>query len=83
MPVAVRLVEALALITIMGLVTCIGLCVVMAQHTLTMALTFLEPAADIANLVLIMTEKILVSSLLCLLSVTSSVTSALHAVGMA
>nr|NP_001286698.1 uncharacterized protein Dmel_CG34204, isoform B [Drosophila melanogaster]AHN56493.1 uncharacterized protein Dmel_CG34204, isoform B [Drosophila melanogaster] len=42
MPVAVRLVEVLTLITIMGLITCIGLSVILAQKTLSMTITFLE-----------------------------------------
>eukprot|EP00099_Drosophila_melanogaster_P001760 NP_001097401.1 uncharacterized protein Dmel_CG34204, isoform A [Drosophila melanogaster] len=83
MPVAVRLVEVLTLITIMGLITCIGLSVILAQKTLSMTITFLEPAANIANMVLVVTEKILVSSLLCVLSLTNAVGNALHVAGIA
>ncbi|KAH8373732.1 uncharacterized protein LOC110177771 [Drosophila serrata] len=83
MPVAVRLVEALTLITIMGMILCIGLSVVMAQHTISMIVTFLQPAANIANVALIVTEKILVSILLGLLALTNVVLKALSATGIA
>ncbi|XP_016928305.1 uncharacterized protein [Drosophila suzukii] len=83
MPVAVRLVETLTLITIMGLITCIGLSVILAQKTLSMTITFLEPAANIANMVLILTEKVLVSSLLCVLGLTNIVGNALQGAGIA
>ncbi|KAH8252334.1 hypothetical protein KR038_006905 [Drosophila bunnanda] len=78
MPVAVKLVEALTLITIMGMIICIGLSVVMAQHTISML-----PAADIANVALCVTEKILVSILLGLLALTNVVLKALSATGIA
>ncbi|EDW56689.1 uncharacterized protein LOC6615442 [Drosophila sechellia] len=83
MPVAVRLVEVLTLITIMGMIACIGLSVILAQKTLSMTITFLEPATNIADMVLVVTEKILVSSLLCVLSLTNAVGNALHVAGIA
>ncbi|EDV37072.1 uncharacterized protein Dana_GF13271 [Drosophila ananassae] len=83
MPVAVRLVEALTLITIMGLITCIGLSVILTQHTISLAVTFLEPAANIVDMALLVTEKILVSALLVVLRLTNTVGNALQAAGMA
>ncbi|KAH8290862.1 hypothetical protein KR054_006568 [Drosophila jambulina] len=83
MPVAVKLIEALTLITVMGMILCIGLSVVMAQHSLTIIITFMQPAANIANVALIVTEKILVSLLLGILTLTNSVVKALEATGMA
>ncbi|XP_017044958.1 uncharacterized protein LOC108090683 [Drosophila ficusphila] len=83
MPVAVRLVEALTLITIMGLITCIGLSVILAQKSLSLTITFIEPAANIANMALILTEKVLVSLLLCVLRLTNVVGNALQAAGIA
>ncbi|KAH8401803.1 hypothetical protein KR009_007924 [Drosophila setifemur] len=83
MPVAVRLVEALALITVMGLITSIGLSVILTQHTIRLTASFLEPAAKIADFVLMLTEKVLVSALLCVLRLTNVVGSALNAAGMA
>ncbi|XP_017018835.1 uncharacterized protein [Drosophila kikkawai] len=79
MPVAVKLVEALTLVTIMGVILCIGLSVVMAQHTISMIVTFLQPAANIANVALVVTEKILVSMLLGILTLTNVVLKALAA----
>jgi len=43
----------------------------------------IKPAANIANMVLVVTEKILVSSLLCVLSLTNAVGNALHVAGIA
>ncbi|KAH8308909.1 hypothetical protein KR059_003214 [Drosophila kikkawai] len=79
MPVAVKLVEALTLVTIMGVILCIGLSVIMAQHTISMIVTFLQPAANIANVALVVTEKILVSMLLGVLTLTNVVLKALAA----
>lgn len=42
MPVAVRLVEALALVTLMAMITCVSLGVVLAQRTLSLTITFIE-----------------------------------------
>ncbi|XP_017077667.1 uncharacterized protein LOC108112350 [Drosophila eugracilis] len=83
MPVAVRLMEVLTLITIMGLITCIGLSVILAQKTLSITITFLEPAANIADFILVLTEKVLVSSLFCVLKLTNVVVNALHMSGIA
>ncbi|KAH8253095.1 hypothetical protein KR032_003593 [Drosophila birchii] len=79
MLVAVKIIEALTLITIMGMILCIGLSVVMAKHTISVLVTFIEPAANIANVALMLTEKILVSLLLGLLTLTNVVVKALSA----
>lgn len=42
MPVAVRLVEALALVTLMAMITCVSLGVVLAQRALSLTITFIE-----------------------------------------
>ncbi|XP_068144633.1 uncharacterized protein [Drosophila tropicalis] len=42
MPVAVRLIEALALITVMGLITCVSLSVIVAQRTINVAISCIQ-----------------------------------------
>lgn len=42
MPVAVHLVEALALVTLMGMITCVSLGVVVAHQTLNLTILFIE-----------------------------------------
>ncbi|KAH8300342.1 hypothetical protein KR044_013253 [Drosophila immigrans] len=83
MPVAVRLVEALALVTLMALITCVSLGVVIAQRTLSLTITFIEPAANILDMLLIMTEKMLVGALVCTVTLINTVSSALHMIGIA
>ncbi|XP_030375664.1 uncharacterized protein LOC115624952 [Scaptodrosophila lebanonensis] len=83
MPVAVRLVEALTLITIMALIACVSLTVIVAQRTIFIAVTLLEPAVTIANILLIMTEKVLVGALLCMVTMINTVSNAIHSTGVA
>ncbi|XP_023173530.1 uncharacterized protein LOC111601257 [Drosophila hydei] len=83
MPVAVRLVEALAIVTLMALITCVSLCVVIAQHSLSLVVTFIEPAANILDVVLLMAEKLLVGALVCSATLINTVCCALHVIGFA
>ncbi|EDW74900.1 uncharacterized protein Dwil_GK15927 [Drosophila willistoni] len=83
MPVAVRLIEALALITVMGLITCVSLSVIVAQRTINVAISCIQPAANIASVFLLMTEKVLVGALNCVVGMINVVSNALHGTGVA
>ncbi|KRF79674.1 uncharacterized protein [Drosophila virilis] len=83
MPVAVRLVEALAIVTLMALITCVSLGVVIAQRTLSLTITFIEPAANILDVVLIMAEKMFIGALVSTVALINTVCGALHMIGFA
>lgn len=65
MPVAVRLVEALTLITIMGLITCIGLSVILTQHTISLAVTFIEVTSQLTVVLIISSKRVSARSEYC------------------
>ncbi|ALC40947.1 CG34204 [Drosophila busckii] len=83
MPVAIRMVEALALVTLMALITFVSLGVVIAQRTVSLAVTFIEPAANILDGVLIVTERMLVGTLVGVSALVNAVSIALHTAGIA
>ncbi|TDG42723.1 hypothetical protein AWZ03_010861 [Drosophila navojoa] len=67
----------------MALITCVSLCVVIAQQSLSLAITFIEPAANILDVVLIMAEKLLVGALVFSVTLINTVCCALHMIGIA
>ncbi|XP_033247948.1 uncharacterized protein LOC117188344 [Drosophila miranda] len=83
MAVAVRLVEALTLVTILGLIICLSLTVILAQRSISLIMTFLEPAANIAQFGLHVIEKILVYGLLSILRFVNTVAKTLRITGLA
>ncbi|XP_022222987.1 uncharacterized protein LOC111074496 [Drosophila obscura] len=83
MAVAVRLVEALTLITIMGLITCLSLSVSLAERAISVIMVFLQPAAYIVQFGLLFVEKILVYALLCILGFVNTVAKTLRVTGLA
>ncbi|BFG03665.1 uncharacterized protein DMAD_02864 [Drosophila madeirensis] len=83
MTVAVRLVEALTLITIMGLITCLSLSVILAERAISVIMTFLGPAASIVQFGLLFIEKILVYALLSILGFVNTVITTLRVTGLA
>ncbi|XP_032591058.1 uncharacterized protein LOC116805093 [Drosophila grimshawi] len=83
MPVAVRLVEALAIVTLMAIITCVSLGVVIAQRALSLTINFIEPAANILDMLLIITEKMLVGALAFTVTLINIVSNGLHMIGIA
>ncbi|XP_073840542.1 uncharacterized protein [Musca autumnalis] len=73
MPVAVRLVEVLTLVTLLGILTAFSMFVVLAQRLVFILLLLLTPLTYGIQILLRISEKILVTSLSGLLSVTNSV----------
>jgi len=70
MPVAVRLVEALALITVLGILTGFSIFVVLAQRTVTIAFALLNPLTQFVSMALSASEKILVNILTAIINLT-------------
>ncbi|SPP75418.1 uncharacterized protein LOC117586729 [Drosophila guanche] len=83
MAVAVRLVEVLTLITILGLITCLSLTVTLAERAISLIMTFLGPAASMVQFGLLFIEKILVYALLSILGFVKTVIATLRVTGLA
>ncbi|XP_005179916.2 uncharacterized protein LOC101895469 [Musca domestica] len=73
MPVAVRLVEVLTLVTLLGILTGFSIFIVIAQRLVFLLLLLLTPLTFVIHCLLSISEKILVGSLTGLLSVTNNV----------
>ncbi|KAI9588201.1 uncharacterized protein LOC119632709 [Glossina fuscipes] len=73
MPVAVRLVEVLALTTLLGILTGLAVFVVAAQRMMFLVLLLITPVTYVLYGLLYVSEKVMVTALSGLLVVTSSV----------
>ncbi|XP_061388147.1 uncharacterized protein LOC133323209 [Musca vetustissima] len=73
MPVAVRLVEVLTLVTLLGILTGFSIFIVVAQRLIFLLLLLITPLTYVIHSMLCLSEKILVVTLTGLLSVTNNV----------
>ncbi|XP_053957105.1 uncharacterized protein LOC129242562 [Anastrepha obliqua] len=75
MSVAVRLVEVLTLITLLGMLTGLSIVIVILQRVILVTLYLLGPITATVGGILYASEKILVGALMSILNLTSALGS--------
>ncbi|XP_018801519.1 PREDICTED: uncharacterized protein LOC108976711 [Bactrocera latifrons] len=75
MAVAVRLVEVLTLITLLGMLTGISIVIVILQRVIVVTLYLLGPITATVGGILYASEKILVGALMSILNLTTALST--------
>ncbi|XP_039964862.1 uncharacterized protein LOC126762976 [Bactrocera neohumeralis] len=75
MAVAVRLVEVLTLITLLGMLTGISIVIVILQRVIVITLYLLGPITATVGGILYASEKILVGALMSILNLTTALST--------
>lgn len=75
MAVAVRLVEVLTLITLLGMLTGVSIVIVILQRAIVVTLYLLGPVTATVGGILYASEKILVGALMSILNLTTALST--------